>query len=62
MRYHRGKHLRGLFVLLNLFRVESRGIRNRHLVYRFNNHKYDFMHKITSFELGPELKYVLGRC
>ena len=54
--------LGGSFVLFNLFRVGSRKIRSRHLVYRFKNHKYDFMHKRTSLELGLELKYVLARC
>ncbi len=24
--------------------------------------KYDFMHKMTSLELSPELRYILGRC
>ena len=28
------------------------------MVYRSKNHKYDFMHKRTSLELGPELRYV----
>jgi hypothetical protein len=42
------EHFKGLFMLLNLFRVESRGTWSRHLVYRFRNHKYDFMHKRTS--------------
>ena len=55
-------YLWGSFVLLNLFRVVSRGTRNRHLIYRFRNHKYDFMHKSISLDLGPELRYVLGRC
>jgi hypothetical protein len=41
-------HLRGSFVLLNFFRVESRGKMSRHLVYRSRNHKYDFMHNKTS--------------
>jgi hypothetical protein len=49
-------------VLSNLFRVRNSEIRSRHLVYRSKNHKYDFMHKRTSLELGPELIYVLGRC
>ena len=53
---------RGSFVLLNLFRVGSRETRSCHLVYRSKNHKYDFMHKRTSLELGSELRYVLGRC
>ena len=60
-RYPHG-YLRGLFVLLNLFRLGSRGTRSRHLVYRSKNHKYDVMHKRTSLELGSELRYVLGRC
>ena len=50
------------FVLSNLFRVRNSGIRSRHLVYRSKNHKYDFMHKRTSLELGPELiKVRLGK-
>jgi hypothetical protein len=52
----------GSFVLLNLFRVESRGTRSRHLVYRSENHKYNFMHKMTSLKLGLKLRYVLRRC
>ena len=52
----------GSFVFLNLFRVRNKGSRSRHLVYWSKNHKYDFMQKRTSFELGPELRYVLGRC
>ena len=52
----------GSFVLLNFFRVESKGIGNHHLVYRSKNHKYDFMRKRTSLELGSELRYVLGKC
>jgi hypothetical protein len=50
------------FVFSNLFRVRNRGIRSRYLVYWSKNHKYDFMHKRTSLELGPELRCVLGRC
>ena len=53
---------KGLFIFSNLFRVRNRETRSRHLVYRFKNHHYDFMHKRTNLELGPELKYVLGRC
>jgi hypothetical protein len=49
-------------VLSNLFRVRNRGTRSRHLVYSSKNHKYDFIHKKTSLELGPKLGYVLGRC
>ena len=49
------------FVFSNLFRVRNRGTRRRHLVYWSKNHKYDFMHKRTSLELGLELRYVLGR-
>ena len=52
----------GSFVLLNIFRVVSRVTRSRYLVYRSKNHKYDFMHKRTSLELGSELRYILGRC
>jgi hypothetical protein len=55
-------YLRGSFVLLNIFRVGSRGTKNRNLVYRSSNHKYDFMNKRTSLELGSELRYILGRC
>ena len=51
-----------LFIFSNLFRVRNRGTRRRHLVYWSKNHKYDFMHKRISLELGSELKYVLGRC
>ena len=50
------------FIFSNLFRVRNRGTRRRHLVYWSKNHKYDFMHKRTSLELGPELRYVLGMC
>ena len=53
---------KGLFIFSNLFRVRKRGIRSRHLVYRSKNQQYDFMHKRTSHELGPELRYVLERC
>jgi hypothetical protein len=53
---------KGSFVFSNLFRVRNRGTRSRHLVYRSKNHKYDFMHKRTSLKLGPELRYILGRC
>ncbi len=53
-------HLRGLFMLLNLFRVESKGIRSRHLVYRSKNHKYDFMLKRTNLTRS-EAKLHLGK-
>jgi hypothetical protein len=52
---------KGSFVFSNIFRVWNRGTRSRHLVYWFKNHKYGFMHKRTSLELGPELKYILGK-
>ena len=53
---------KGSFVFSNLFRVGNRVIRSCHFVYWSKNHKYDFMHKRTSLELGSELKYVLGKC
>jgi hypothetical protein len=53
---------KGLFVFSNLFGVRNRGTRSRHLVYWSKNHKYDFMHKMTSLELGLELRYILKRC
>jgi hypothetical protein len=64
MRCRVGHHffIKGSFVFSNLFRVRNIGTRSRHLVYRSKNHQYDFMHKRTSLELGPELRYVLGRC
>jgi hypothetical protein len=52
----------GSFVLLNIFRVIRRGTRSRHVMYRSRNHKYDFIHKMTSLELGSKLRYVLGKC
>ena len=55
-------YLRRSFVLLNLFRVESRGTRSRHLVYRSWKHKHDFMPKMTSLELGLDVRYVLRKC
>jgi hypothetical protein len=36
-------------VLLNLFGVESKVIRSHHHINRPMNHKYDFIHKKTSF-------------
>ena len=47
----------GSFVFTNLFRVRNRGTRSRYLVYWSKNHKYDFMHKMTSLELGPKLRH-----
>ena len=52
----------GSFIFSNLFMVRNRGTRSCHLVYWSKNHKYDFMHKRTSLELGPELRYILRRC
>ena len=52
----------GLLVFSIFYRVRNKGTRSRHLVYRFKNHQYDFMHKRTSLELGLKLRYVLGRC
>ena len=53
---------KGSLVFSNLFRARNRGTRSWHLVYQSKNHKYDFMHKRTSLELGPKLRYILGRC
>ncbi len=53
---------KGWFVFSNVFRVRNRGTKSCHFVLWCMNHKYDFMHESTGLELGPELRYVLGRC
>jgi hypothetical protein len=50
-------------MLLNLCRVKSRGIRKGvSTLFIGLGIKYEFMHKKTKLELGPELRQALGRC
>jgi hypothetical protein len=45
-------HLFRVVCAFEPFRVMSKGTMICHMVYRYRNHNYDFIHKRTSLELG----------